>query len=79
MKAVIPRYGAMNFTEKQNLLAYPDDTSCQYYDVNASELEACLTLSSNNTIASCIQVLKSEANLKHCTRSGFDAKYTVKL
>ena len=64
----------MNFTEKENLLAYPKDTSCQFYDVNGSELEACLSLSSNNTIATCIQELKSEENLKYCTRLGFNGK-----
>ena len=64
MKAYISLFGSMNFTEKENLLAYPDDTSCQFYDVNGSELEACLALSSNNTVTTCIQELKSEEILK---------------
>ena len=79
MKDIISRYGAFNFTEKENLLAYPDDTSCQYYDVNVSELEACVALNSNNTFAACIQELKSEENLKYCTRSGFEIELTVEF
>ena len=70
-KAYISLFGTMNFTEKENLLAYPDDSSCQYYDINSSELEACIAVNSNNNLASCIQELKSEENLKYCTRSGF--------
>ena len=79
MKDIISRYGAFNFTEKENLLAYPGDTSCQYYDVHVSELEACLALNSNNTLAACIQELKSEENLKYCTRSGFEIELTVEF
>ena len=79
MKDIISRYGAFNFTEKENLLAYPGDTSCQYYDVHGSELEACLALNSNNTLAACIQELKSEENLKYCSRSGFEIELTVEF
>ena len=68
----------MNFTEKQNLLSFPDDTSCQYYNIDAQSLTNCLALgnSSNinpyNDIKACTQELKSKSNLEYCSSYEFD-------
>ena len=63
-----------------------DGTSCQYYDISVSELKKCLALRNStytfgnvtygtltySDISDCTQQLKSDENLKDCSRKRFE-------